>query len=180
MEKWKSKIYIKSALTRKSKLLNAVSGKTTTVATIELPDICFCQKTISVVLLYPVQPQYDLSGFKFQICYFKYTNWYIIFENEIYIFQGESIWKFLELCQCCLQAKQIYWHIIKVIVSNIEQKHGISQTYLFTFDWYFLGDLSHRFKTLPQGNIPVLPESNMLVFAYFLTQVWWIGALFFW
>ena len=74
---------------------------------------------------------------------------------------------------------EIYWHIIEVIVSNIEQKHGISQTYLFTFDWYFLGDLSHRFKILPQGNIPVLPESKMLVFAYFLTQVWWIGALFF-
>ena len=58
------------------------------------------------------------------------------------------------------------------MVSDIEQKHGIIQTYLFTFDWYFLGDLTHRFKTLPQGNIHILPESNTLVFAYFLTQVW--------
>ena len=58
------------------------------------------------------------------------------------------------------------------MISDIKQKHGIYQNYSFTFDWYFLSDLSHRIKTLPQGNIPVLPESNTLVFAYFLTQVW--------
>ena len=58
------------------------------------------------------------------------------------------------------------------MVSDIEQKHGISQTYLFTFDWYFLGDLSHRIEVLPKGNIHVLLESNTLVFAYFLIQVW--------
>ena len=58
------------------------------------------------------------------------------------------------------------------MVSDMEQKHRIIQTYLFTFDWYFLVDLRYRIKVLLQGNIPVLPESNMLVFAYFLTQVW--------
>ena len=58
------------------------------------------------------------------------------------------------------------------MVSDIEQKHRISQTYLFTFDWYFLVDLRYRIKVLLQGNIPVLPEGNMLVFTYFLTQVW--------
>ena len=71
----------------------------------------------------------------------------------------------------CKQHINLLTNISKVMVSDIEKKHGISQTYLFTFDWYFWGDLSHRFKMLPQGNVPVLPESNKLVFAYFLTQV---------
>ena len=63
----------------------------------------------------------------------------------------------------CNQHTNILTNIIKVIVLDIEQKHGISKAHVFTFDWYFLHDLSQRFK--------MLPESNMLVFAYFLTQV---------
>ena len=47
----------------------------------------------------------------------------------------------------CKQHRNLLTKIIKVMVSNIEQKHGINQTYLFTFDWYFLGDSSHRFNT---------------------------------
>ena len=62
----------------------------------------------------------------------------------------------------CKQHRNLLANIIKVMVLNIEQQYGIRQVYLLTFDWYFLGDLSHSFKTLSQGNIPVLPESNTL------------------
>ena len=52
------------------------------------------------------------------------------------------------------------------MVLNIEQKHGIRQVYLLTFDWYFLGHLSHSFKTLSQGNIPVLLRATHQLMSY--------------
>ena len=90
----------------------------------------------------------------------------------MYFFLGKAFGNFWNYpVVACQQHRKLLANMLKVMVSDIERKHGISQTYLFTFDWYFLGDLSHRFKTLPQDNPPVLSENNTLVFAYFSTQV---------
>ena len=159
--------------------MNKISGKSTTVATIELVGNLFLPKNnsngfvaSSAISIWPIRVQ--ISIFLANLLLLIYIIWHVIFENKICIFsRGKHLgffWNYPVVS--CQQHRHLLANMLKVMVPDIEQKHGISQTYLFTFDWHFLGDLSHRFKTLPQDNPPMLSENNTLVFAYFSNQVW--------